>query len=126
MKERRGEKIGWIGGWTGSFLWLCLLSVLWLAQGKMTNGILGLILFAVAILLIFIFAPWKYPEIKYWKLMLPIYVVFLISLSLYIFLSGGPKMLGLSWWSIFLLLPVFIPFATVGKRCWNNVGKKEV
>jgi len=30
MIERKGEKIGWIGGWFGGFIWLALLSIIWL------------------------------------------------------------------------------------------------
>ena len=120
MKERKGEKLGWLGGWSGGFLWLCLLSIAWLVQGKIVNGVLGISLFSVAILLIVVLAPWKHPETKYWKLMVPIYAVLTVSVSLYIWLEGGLKMLGLSWWSIVWLMPLFIPFVTIGRRCWKN------
>lgn len=34
--SRKGEKIGWIDGWIGGFIWLCILSIVWLVQGKLT------------------------------------------------------------------------------------------
>ena len=124
MKEkgmnRKGEKIGWIGGWLGGFIWLVLLSAVWIVQNKITNGVLGIILFAVAIILIFGFAPWKYPNTKYWKLMLPIYSVFFISIALCIYLYGGLQSVGLSWMSFFWLIPCLIPFVTMGNRTWKS------
>jgi len=30
------------------------------------------------------------------------------------------KQMGLSWWFLLTLIPTFIPFGTVGARCWND------
>lgn len=120
MQQRRGEKIGWIGGWLGGFIWLCLLSILWLVQGRIADGLLGLGLFVAAILAVLALTPWKHPETKYWKLMSPIYAVLAASVGLFIWRGGGLDKLGLSWWSLFLLMPLLIPFATMGTRCWKD------
>ncbi len=120
MKERKGEKTGWLVGWTGGFVWLLLLAGAWFIQGQITKGILMISLFAIEVILIVVFSPWKHPETKYWKLMLPIYIVLIVSVSLYVSLAGGLKMLGLNFRSLFILLPCFIPFATVGGRSWKN------
>jgi hypothetical protein len=117
--DRRSEKIGWIGGWLGGFIWVVLLSAVWIVQNKISNGALGIILFTVAVILIFRFAPWKHPDTKYWKLMLPIYLQFFISIALSIYLYGGLKIVGLNWMSFFWLIPCFIPFVTMGNRKWN-------
>jgi len=119
MKERKSEKIGWIGGWLGGFLWVCLLSIMWFVQGKIINGIMGLVLFSIAVFFITVMTPWKYPETKYWKLMLPLYVVLIVSASLFLF-EGELDKMGLTWWSILWLIPIFIPFATMGSRRWND------
>ena len=118
MKSRKGERIGWLGGWLGGFLWLCLLSILWLVQGKLVNGLAGMGLFLVALCLIIVLGPWKHPETRYWKLMLPIYLVFLAAVSLFVWLGGGIKQMGLNWWSLLWLLPIFIPFGTMSSRRW--------
>ena len=117
--NRKGEKIGWIGGWLGGFIWLALLSAIWIVQNKINNGALGIILFTAAIILIFRFAPWKYPNTKYWKLMLPIYSLFFVSIALCIYLYGGLKSIGLNWVSFSWLIPCLIPFVTMGNRRWN-------
>jgi len=123
MNKRKGEKVGWIGGWSGGFVWLLVLSVVWLLQGKVINGVIGLGAFGLAEIFIFVLSPWKHPHTRYWKLMLPFYLVLIASVGFYIFSEGGLARLGLSWWSIFLLLPLFIPFATMGSRCWSD-GEK--
>jgi hypothetical protein len=122
MTQRKGEKTGWIVGWLGGFLWLVLLSTVWLFRGKPINGVVGIILFLVAVLMVFVLAPWKHPKTAYWKLMLPIYVLFMAAVAMSIWFEGGVQRLGLSWRSILWLLPLFIPFATVGKRSWNDTG----
>lgn len=120
MRERKGEMTGWTGGWLGGFLWLFLLSILSFVHGRVVNGLAGSVLFLVAVVIIMCMSPWRHPDTKYWKLMLPIYAVFVISVGLFIWNSGGLDRLGLSWWSILWLLPVFLPFITMGSRCWND------
>ncbi|MCP4358219.1 MAG: hypothetical protein GY796_09420 [Chloroflexi bacterium] len=118
--NRKGEQIGWIGGWLGGFLWLGLLSVVWLFQGKIGDGILGVVLFVAAIITIIMTAPWKHPNTKYWKLMLPIYLLFIASIALCIHLYDGLGSLGLNWMAFFWVIPCFIPFVTAGNRTWNS------
>jgi hypothetical protein len=36
MINRKGEKIGWIGDWLAGFIWLGLISVVWLFQNKLS------------------------------------------------------------------------------------------
>ncbi len=123
--KRRGEKFGWIGGWLGGFVWLALLSVIWLFQNKISEGMIGLAVFIVAIILISMTAPWKHPNIKYWKLMLPIYLLFFFTIILSIYLYGGLETIGLKWTSIFLIIPGLIPLVTAGNRTWNSSTKQD-
>ena len=123
--KRRGEKLGWIGGWFGSFVWLSLLSAIWLFQNKISEGMIGLAAFILAILVISMTAPWKHPNTKYWKLMLPIYSLFICSIILSIYLYGGLEVIGLKWTSFFWVIPGFIPFVTTGSRTWNSSAKQD-
>lgn len=118
--NRKGEKIGWIGGWIGGFIWLGLLSSVWLFQNKISDAILGVILLVAAIMIIIASAPWKHPNTKYWKLMLPIYLLLFISIAFCIQRYGGVESIGLKWTAIFWMLPCFIPFLTTGNRTWNS------
>jgi len=118
--KRRGEKFGWIGGWIGGFLWLGLLSAIWLFQNKISEGMIGIAVFIVAITVIMTTAPWKHPNTKYWKLMLPIYSLFFCSIVLSIYLYGGLESIGLKWTAFFWVIPCFIPFVTTGNRTWNS------
>ncbi len=122
MRERKGEKIGWIAGWTGGFIWLALLSALWLVQGKMRLATAGTGLVGIAVLFMISLAPWKHPETKYWKLMLPLYAILLTAVAVIVWLEGGPARLGLSGWSLLACLPIFLPFVTAGRRTWTADG----
>ena len=120
MKQRRGERVGWIGGWLGALLWLLVLSVLWLFLSKLLPGLVGLGLFSLGVLLVFALAPWKHPETKYWKLMLPMLLFLLFSAAIGIWLHGGLGAVGLNWSSIIWMPVLIIPFATMGGRRWKD------
>lgn len=120
MIDRKGEKIGWSGGWLGGFIWLALLSIFWLFQNNIGKGMLGLGVFTLAIISIIATAPWRHPNVKYWILMLPIYLLLFISIFLCIYLYGGFESMELRWTALFWVIPCLIPFATVGSRTWNN------
>ncbi|MCP4632186.1 MAG: hypothetical protein GY855_04615 [candidate division Zixibacteria bacterium] len=118
--NRKGEKIGWIGGWFGGFIWIGLHSVVWIFQSRSSNGMFGIALFIIAIFLIITLAPWRKPDTKYWKLMLPIYLLFLISIAVVINLYDGLRGTGLSWVSFSWLIPSLLPFIIIGNRKWSN------
>jgi hypothetical protein len=120
MQNRRGEKVGWTGGWIGSFIWVSVLALLWLYNGKVINGILGIGILIIGISLIIYLAPWRHPETEYWKLMLPLFIILIVAVALFVELEGGMKATGLSWWSILWLSPLLIPFANIGKRRWKD------
>lgn len=120
MAERRGEKIGWTGGWLGGFIWLALLAVVFMVQGQWLEGIIGLALTGLAVLVIVFVAPWRHPATPYWKLMLAPYTVFFLSVAWAFWAFGARGDLGLSWWYLFWFAPMLIPLGTVGRRKWND------
>jgi len=122
---RRGEKLGWTFGWTGGFLWLALLSGVWLVQGRTVEGLAGGALFLAAMALVAGCAPWKHPRTKNWKLMLPVYAAFFLSVLACIRLHGGFEAAGIRWWVLLAVLaPTLLPFATAGNRTWLDEGKQ--
>ncbi len=121
MKGRTGEKIGWIGGWLGGFIWALVLAVVFLYQERWLEGILGLALVALAIFIVRHFAPWRHPVTAYWKLMLPVYLVFVATAAWAIAAYGGFGILGLSWWHFSWTLPFFMPLFTAGRRTWDGI-----
>jgi hypothetical protein len=122
MAERTGEKTGWIGGWLGGFIWVAVLSGVFFYQGKSLEGGIGLSVVVLAIFSILYFAPWRHAETHYWKLMLAPYFVFFLSVLWGIWAYGGVKNLGLSWWNLFSILPLLIPFGSGGFRKWTDGG----
>jgi hypothetical protein len=118
MRSRRGEKVGWICGWLGGFLWLSILSVIWLVQGKTMKGLIGLALFAGAVATICLVTPWRFPGTSYWKLLLVPYALFFGSAVYSIWAYGGVEKTGLNTISLFYLLPILLPVFTMGRRRW--------
>lgn len=117
MGERRGEKIGWIGGWIGSFCWLVILAGVWLIQGKPWAGVIALLFAAMAFLLILRLAPWRFPATRYAWLMAPLCLWLAVAVTFAVMVTG-PENLGVSAWSLVWLWPMAIPFFVGGKRRW--------
>jgi hypothetical protein len=123
-KGRISEKAGWILGWSGGFLWVPILIIVMLVRGDVVNALLGTALLMTAGIVILMLAPWRFPAQPYWKLMLPIYLLFILSLAWAAWLAGGIERMGLSFGSLFLLLPVLLPFYLAGGRRWIDTGDK--
>jgi phosphatidylserine synthase len=124
MKSRTGEKIGWTAGWSGGFIWVVILSIIFLIQNNWSQGLSGLLLVGLAVLSIVFSAPWRYPSTPYWKLMVPNYMVLFGALVWGICVYGGTVDSGLNWWSLFLLLPLLIPVMSMGKQTWNDLNRQ--
>ena len=125
MAGRTGEKIGWIAGWSGGFIWVAILSVLFFFQGKWIQGALGLGLTAVASAGIVFFAPWRFPKRPYWMLMLAPYVMFFLAVGWAIGSYGGLGAAGLNWRSLLWILPLLIPFGGLWKGKWQNSQEED-
>lgn len=119
MKERKGEKIGWIGGWTGGFLWVLILAAVRFFQKSPWHGIVGLVIACTAFFLVFRQAPWRSPKTPYWKLMLPIYALFAASAFWAFWTFDAFSQFGSHGWTFLTLLPCFTPLFTIGRRTWN-------
>lgn len=123
MTERKGEKIGWLAGWFGGFLWIGILSVVFLVQHKTLAGISGLALFSASLVSVFWFAPWRHPATPYWRLMLPIYLFVFGAIFWAVMAYGGLKEAGLLPTDFFWIIALLIPFGTVGRRKWDEAEK---
>jgi uncharacterized membrane protein YhaH (DUF805 family) len=123
MSTRAGEKAGWSVGWAGGFLWVGILAVVFLVQGNTLAGVGGLVLVAVAAAAIGAFAPWRHPDTRYWRLMLPLYALLGLAAAWAVMAFGaGLEEAGLTGWSLLVFLPLLIPFASVGGRRWRDGG----
>lgn len=120
MKHRTGEKVGWLGGWGGAFFWVLIISIIWIVKGKSWEGFTGIILLAVAVILILSLAPWKHPAVPYWKLLVPIYLLLFLSGGWAIWSFGEGEQSGFSGWSLFLLVILIMPLWQIGRRRWKD------
>jgi hypothetical protein len=123
MGERTGEKIGWLGGWTGAFLWAAVLGVVFLARGRWLAGTGGIALAALGLGLVFLARPWRHPRTPFWKLMLAPMAIIAATIP-WAILSFGSEALreeGVNAWNLLPLVAVFVvPFATMGRRRWSD------
>ena len=120
MKNRNSEKIGWIGGWLGSFSWVLLLSAGFLVQGRITIGLYGMLICLAAVLLMLAASPWRNPLTPYWKLLIPLYVTFGASIAWAFWGYGEKGVSGLNPWSTLMILPLLTPLFVLGNRKWDN------
>jgi hypothetical protein len=49
MKPRSGEKLGWLLGRSGGFIWVLILAVVVWTQGEALQAALGLVVFSTAV-----------------------------------------------------------------------------
>jgi len=124
MADRKGEKLGWTGGWLGGFIWVAILSIVFIVQGKTMEGVCGLAIVVAAVAVVLYFAPWKNPSTPAWKLMVWPYLMFIASIVWAVHAFGGLRAIGLSWWNAFALLPMLLPLWTGGGRKWTDGESK--
>ncbi|MBZ0111550.1 MAG: hypothetical protein K8J08_03745 [Thermoanaerobaculia bacterium] len=123
MTDRRSEKRGWNFGWFGSFIWVLILSVVFAVQGRLLAAVLGLTLFGSAGAAIRYFAPWRHPHRTFRQLMVPIYLLILVTFGWGVWASDDLLGFGTqSPWALFILLPILSPLWTVGNRRWSDAG----
>jgi hypothetical protein len=121
MPERRHEKLGWTLGWIGGFVWVLILSVVFLIRGDVLQATLGAVLTAAACVAIIGLSPWRHPRTRYRGLMAPIYVLFFTAVAWGVWAVGDVRQLGInSPWALLALLPVMTPLWTVGSRRWED------
>ena len=121
MRERRPERLGWILGWIGGFIWVLILSIVFLIRGDVLQAAVGAVLTAAACVTTLVFAPWRHARIRYRRLMAPIYVLFFTAVAWGVWALGGLRQLGMSSpWALLALLPIMTPLWTVGTRRWDE------
>lgn len=119
MNNRRREKVGWLVGWSGGFLWVVILAIVFAVQARFTEAIAAGAIAAIAFGLVFATAPWRHPRTHYWKLMLPLYAMLVLSVLVLLWAFGSFEAAGSNYWSFFWLLPALTPFWTIGGRTWE-------
>jgi hypothetical protein len=121
MKDpRRGEKLGWTLGWAGGFLWVAVLAVVAAAKGDGANAAIGALIAAAAFAAIAGLAPWRHPARPYWQLLVPVYLLFAAAVVWAIRAAGGAAQAGFGDASLFVLLPILLPFFFAGRRRWSD------
>ena len=120
VNGRTGEKIGWLGGWSGGFLWVLVMAIVRLAQGATLDGLIGISVSAAAFATIYFVAPWKMPHTPMWKLLIPLYVFLALSILWAVWTWGGFTHPDLHWWMFLWIIPSLSPLWVIGNRRWQK------
>jgi len=125
VTERKGERWGWAGAWVGSFLWVAIVGLVFLAQGNLAPAASGLVICAVALGVAHAMAPWRHPHTPYWRLYLPLYALLAVTVlwacwGFGAFDAGAEQTLDA--WMLLWLLPALAPLVTpmliLGRPTW--------
>lgn len=127
-ERRLGEKVGWVGGWLGAFSWLLGLALVWFLMGRLLSGMLAIVLFGLAVLLIYQMAPWRRPSTPYYKLMIPLYLAFLGTVFWTYWNLAGLESFPVfvrNLWMWLWIIPCALPFFSIGGRRWVDGEHKD-
>jgi len=116
--EDRGRRWGWSLGWFGSFLWIFALSGVWFVHGRTDLGGQGLAVGLLALYAIRHFAPWRHPDTKYWRLLLPLYG--LLGLAMLVVAQDPEAHLPALSLVPALCSGLLVPMLILGRRSWNE------
>jgi len=121
VNHRKQEKTGWIAGWSGGFIWVLIPALIFFTEARYLQAWTGLIIIGAALAAILLFSPWRNPRVSYRRLMTPIYLLIFVAIAWGVWASGGLRQMGInSWWTMLVLLPVLIPWWTIGRRRWDE------
>ena len=117
-----GPKLGWLLGGIGGLIWLPVMAVIWLAQGKMVGAIVGFIIFALGVLYLFMFRPWRYAHVQLRVIYLGLLAFLLIGAVVVIWQYYEPETFtarnllpGLA------LIVLLLPMLTLGNKTWSDL-----
>ncbi len=120
MFNKRMFKLSWYLGWLGTFSWLYGFTVYFLFLNLIIGAISGVILSLISVIAIFLTAPWKYPNTKYYILLSPCFLVLTASILWLIYYLQPITKEAFSpfWfsWVIFMILPII----SLGNKTWND------
>ncbi len=94
--------------------------MVFLVQGKLLAGVIGIALGALGYGSVVWFRPWRFPDTPYWRLLIPPYLALSAAVAWGFWAYGVAAAAEMSGWESMQLLVLFLPFVTVGKRCWRD------
>ena len=81
---------------------------------------MGLALVGLGYGAVVFFRPWRFPETRYWRLLVVPYLLMFAAVPWAIWSFGPESADDLSWWQMLPLIAVLSPFAAIGWRRWSD------
>lgn len=110
---------GWLVFTLAAVVWIMPFGVVWITQGNIIAGSAAVVLCLVATAVDMAFVPWKYPDTRLWKLLIPPYAAFIASVLLLVYVLTRFESLSEIQYGLWLI-PCFVPFFTFGHKTWNS------
>lgn len=121
MAARTGEKIGWLVGWAGSFLWVAILTAILAWRGEFVGAALGGGVVVAAAFGIVVLAPWRRPKTPAWRLMAPLLLLAGVAAIWALRFWPGATAGGVGpWWSYLWIIPLGWALASAGRYRWSD------
>ena len=121
--NKKTIKIIWLTFTTLSFIWIIPFSIVWFLEAYYSYGVFGLTESIIALVCINLFAPWRYPDTKLWKLLIPPYIFFVLSIMFLLYVYTGFDSFSQIQYGIWLI-PCLVPFFILGYKTWNWILKR--
>lgn len=119
---KRGLQLGWVVGFLGLNIWIPLLTALLLEMDDVTGGIIGAAWFGGNWGMLWFLAPWRYPDLRIWKLVAlnlgsAVLAALFFTWRCGLYLPENRHFL----WSLLILVAMFLPALLGGRRTWNEL-----
>lgn len=120
--QRRGPRIGWVGGFIGGTFWMILAALVLLVKGDLVGGLVMAAAYGLCLLGLKIGLPWRRPDTTLWKL----YLLVLAPMAAggaFFFLRFHYRLhpLDNQYWLPLLIVPFLIPLLTMGQKTWRQL-----
>ncbi|HPN37322.1 MAG TPA: hypothetical protein PL041_02890 [Melioribacteraceae bacterium] len=120
MLKSKLIKLSWILGWFGSFSWIYGFTIYFIINLHFLASLIGIFISLLSLICIIKFAPWKFPQTKYYYLIIPCFILLVFSIfwAIYFIQPITKEEFSPLWfsWLLFFILPII----SIGKKTWEN------
>lgn len=121
--EMHAVRLGWWLGGVGSLIWLPILALVWMVQGRTTGGLLCLALTAAGLTYLKVMAPWRHPDTPIRRLVFGFVAILLMGAAVVVW-EFREALVGSAPLPMFFVFTLFLPM-TLGSGTWNDLRRRD-
>ena len=119
----KGLKYGWYGGTVGGYVFLPVVSYVFFHTQNYWLAVVCMTFFIAGITYSLLVSPWKFPDVSYGKLMIPLTALLIILLLLIVVVRPEYQGQTINPWQLLFLVPLFITPVVI---TWNTTYNKTI